>query len=42
MAFCYPEKYTSDAAGVDGVREQAQRRLEEGFAVLEAALEPSP
>ena len=42
MAFRYPEKHTSDAAGVAAVRDQAERRLASGFEVLESALQDGP
>ena len=42
MAYRHPEKHTSDASGTNSVREQAERRLEAGFAVLENALEAGP
>ncbi len=42
MAFRYPEKYTADPDGLAAVRQQAERRLATGFAVLEGALGNDP
>jgi len=42
MAFRYPENYTADASGIPAIRDQAERRLAAGFAVLDGALDHSP
>jgi len=42
MAFRYPENYTADPAGLVGVRQKAEQRLESGLTVLDAALRDGP
>ena len=42
MAFFYPETYTADSSGIAAVRDQAERRLASGFAVLDGALYDGP
>ena len=43
LRFYYPERYTADADGVDGVRRAAQDQLERVTAILlEHALQPGP
>jgi len=42
LRFYYAERYTTDAAGVEGVRQAAERDLERQFAMLEEALNPGP
>jgi glutathione S-transferase len=42
MAFRYPEYYTTDPAGHDGVRSRAVEQLEQAFAVIEQELQAGP
>jgi len=42
LRFYYAGRYTTDPAGAEGVRKAAERDLQKQFAVLEAALDPSP
>lgn len=38
----YPDRFTTDPGGAEGVRQAADRDLESLFAILEAALDPGP
>lgn len=38
----YPERYTTDAAGLDGVRSAAQQRNQSAFMLLESLLQENP
>lgn len=38
----YTDRYTTDPNGLDGVKRAAERRWDESFAIVEAALDPGP
>jgi glutathione S-transferase len=42
LRYYYAERYTTDPAGVAGVKEAALQRLDRLFGIVEAALEPGP
>lgn len=42
LRFYYPERYTADPAGVDGVRRAAVQRMDRLLEVIEKALAPGP
>ena len=42
LRFYYSARFTADPAGAEGVRQAAERDLENHFAILEAALDPGP
>jgi len=40
LRYFYPERYTADRSGIDGVKAAAEARLTHCFALIEAALDP--
>jgi len=42
LRYFYPERYTSDSAGISGVKTAAAAHLKKSFAVVDEALAPGP
>ena len=40
LRYFYPERYTTDTAGADGVKAAAEQRMAQCFALMEPALDP--
>jgi glutathione S-transferase/GST-like protein len=42
LRLCYPERFTTDPAGIEGIKEAARSDMDRYFAILNDALDPGP